>query len=143
MTTLEQTLTSLTTRLTLPPSLAVTPVTSEPMGRESVLGTCQEAQGGEKYHNFIKILLYSFHFCSASNLSASESQQERRLSEQNNSRLRSKITTLEKSLEESKKENQQLQAKVSQEKVFYFSSFVLIVVSRASAHSQVSAHVKR
>ena len=79
---------------------------------------------------------------SASNLSASESQQERRLSEQNNSRLRSKITTLEKSLEESKKENQQLQAKVNQEKVFYFSSFVLIVVSWASAHSRVSVHVR-
>ena len=79
---------------------------------------------------------------SASNLSASESQQERRLSEQNNSRLRSKITTLEKSLEESEKENQQLQAKVNQEKVFYFSSFVLIVVSWASTHSRVSVYVK-
>lgn len=53
------------------------------------------------------------HLCSTSNLSASEFQQERRLSEQNNSRLRSRITTLEKSLEESKKENQQLQTKVS------------------------------
>ena len=59
------------------------------------------------------VIVCFLHLYSASNLSASESQQERRLSEQNNSRLRSRITTLEKSLEESKKENQQLQTKVS------------------------------
>lgn len=53
MMTLEQTLTSPTTPLTLPLSLAVTPVTStssrgaDPMGRveSAAAGICQEAQG--------------------------------------------------------------------------------------------------
>ena len=49
--------------------------------------------------------------CSTSNLSPSE-QHERRMSDQNSARLKTKVTSLEKQVEESRKENQHLQSKV-------------------------------